>query len=111
MEATKYSITADSDRDEGERRENEDQLIPEGDAVRFVGDLDRVAEVVLPEVEPDADRDLKLVDQDEEDDAGARVAALPHRDRRQQGGRMRIGVVASKNGSAIVIIRRTSGRR
>ena len=51
----------------------------------FVGDLDRVAEIVLKVVQPDAERDLKLVHQDQERDAEAAVTALPYGHGGQQG--------------------------
>ena len=52
--------------------------------MRFVGDLDRVAEIPLPEVEPQAHCDLELVDEDEEEDVDAGVETLPEDHRRKR---------------------------
>ncbi len=72
------------DEDQRQRQEDVDQLVPERDAMRVVGDLDGVAESHLEIVEPDAQRDLELVDQDQEVDADAPVDVLRHRQRGQQ---------------------------
>ena len=56
--------------DDGDRRyrhEHEHELVPERDPVGFVGDLNGVAEIPLEEVEAQRQRDLELIDQDEED--------------------------------------------
>ena len=61
--------------------EDDHELIPERDPVRFVGDLNGVAEIPLEEVETQRQRDLELIDQDEEVDVDAGVEVLPHDDR------------------------------
>ena len=83
------------------------KLIPEFGAMGLVGDLDGVAEIALAEIEPKAERDLELVDQDEKPDVDAGVDVLARDHSRQRPGRIEIGVRAAKNGSAIRIIRRT----
>src|SRR5208282_3857728 len=77
--------------DHRERHEDEHQLIPERDAMRFVRDLDRVAEIPLEEVETQGKRDLKLIDEDEKEDIDARIEVLPDDDRpkRQRADRDR----------------------
>src|SRR5271170_3944876 len=72
-------------RRQRQRQEDNEQLVPESDAMAFVGNLDRVAEIILKEVQANAERDLKLVEQDEKDDAGPRVGGLPDDQRTQQG--------------------------
>jgi hypothetical protein len=68
--------------------------------MRFVGDLDGVAEIPLEEVEAQRKRHLELIDQDKEEDIGARINVLPQNDRlirprpdrdRGAGGEERIG--------------------
>ena len=91
---------AGDDRDRRQRHEDDHELIPERDPMRFVGDLDRVAEIPLEEVEAQRQRDLELIDQDEEEDVDARINVLaqderpirpwPDRDR-GPGGEERIG--------------------
>ena len=74
----------------------------------FVGDLDGVAEIALEEIEPERQRDLELVDQDEKADVDAGINVLAQDRSRPDGqGRIEIGVRAAKNGSAIPIILRT----
>ena len=73
----------DDASDNGDRRyrhEHEHELVPERDPVRFVGDLNGVAEISLEEVEAQRQRDLKLVDEDEEVDVDAGVEVLPQDD-------------------------------
>ena len=54
--------------------------MPELDAMRLVGHLDGVAEIAPEKVEPDAERDLELVDENEEDHVDARVEACAQRE-------------------------------
>ena len=68
-----------------ERQEHVEQLMPELDAMGLVGHLDRVAERHLEVVEADAERDLKLVDQDKEDDDEARINVLAQNPRLEEG--------------------------
>ncbi len=79
----------DDASDNGDRRqryEDDHELVPERDPVRFVGDLNGVAEISLEEVEAQRQRDLELIDQDEEVDVDAGVEVLPQDDRpRWQG--------------------------
>ena len=72
---------AGDDRDRRQRHEDQHELVPERDPVRFVGDLDGVAEIPLEEVETQRQRDLELIDQDEEEDVDAGVNVLPQDDR------------------------------
>ena len=60
--------------------------------MRVVRNLDRVAEVVLKEVDAHADRDLELVHQNQENDAGAGVDVLTHVMPVEEGRPYRIGV-------------------
>ena len=54
--------------------------------MRRVGNLDGVAERAVEEVEANAERNLELVDQDQEEDVDAGVEALAERDRRDRPG-------------------------
>src|ERR1700722_17225121 len=70
----------DDASDDGDRRyryEDDHELVPERDPVRFVGDLDRIAEIALEEVEAQRERHLELIDQNEEVHVDARVDVLP----------------------------------
>ena len=58
--------------------------MPEVAHMRCVGHLDGVAELAVEEVDPNAQRDLELIDQDQEEDVDAGVEALRERDRRQE---------------------------
>ena len=72
---------AGDDGDRRQRHEDDHQLVPERDPVRFVGDLNGVAEIPLEEVEAQRQRHLELIDQDEEEDVDAGVDVLPQDDR------------------------------
>ena len=68
------------DDDEGERQKDAEELMPELDAMGLVGNLDGVAEIVLEEVEPDPQRDLELVDEDQRHHRPPRVKSLGQRE-------------------------------
>src|SRR5580704_18477879 len=73
----------DDASDNGNRRQrykDDHELVPERDPVGFVGDLNGVAEISLEEVEAERQRDLELIDQDEEVDVDAGVEILPQDD-------------------------------
>ena len=72
---------AGDDRDRRQRHEDNHELVPEGDPVGFVRDLDGVAEIPLEEVEAQRQRHLELIDQDEEEDVDAGVDVLPQDER------------------------------
>ena len=74
------------DRDRHQRGEDPQQLMPELAHVRCVGHLDGVAERPVEEVDPNPERHLELVDEDQEEDVDAGVEALPERDRGQGPG-------------------------
>ena len=72
---------AGDDGDRRQRHEDDHELIPERDPVRFVGDLNGVAEIPLEEVEAERQRHLELIDQDEKKDVDAGVDILPQDER------------------------------
>ena len=74
------------DRDRHQRREDSEQLVPEGDPMGFVRNLDGVAEIPVEEIQPNAQRHLELVDQNQEKDVDARIEALAQDRRGQRPG-------------------------
>ncbi len=74
------------DRDRDQRNEHPEQLLPERGLVDGVRNLDGVAERPVEEIEPDAERDLKLIDEDQEEDVDPRIEALAQGHRRQRPG-------------------------
>src|SRR5271170_3086375 len=68
------------DRDRHHGSEDADELMPERGPVDFVGNLNGVAEVAVEEIEANAERDLKLIDEDQEEDVDAPIETLAQRD-------------------------------
>ena len=72
------------DRNRDQRNEHEKQLGPERAHMSRIRNLDGVAERSVEEIEPDAESDLELVDEDQEEDVDARIEALADGHSRQR---------------------------